>query len=941
MKEALKALLARRSTRTPRPNPAGSQSGGNSAAVAISQDPESADDTYQKPPNTVLRPNHLKALKSGLILLLSKVEPMVEGTPAKIAFSAVNTIIDLASTVSANNDHIFALLEQVSHHVDAVSCALPETPSPEIRARINALSDCLIAESTGLESLLKRNTLKKILECDEDIAKIETAMRNINGRLNNFHIQISVLTATGVEKSNADDALLTLYNASAADATHDAGESFTRPPCHPDTRLEILAHLTTWSEDTSDSASPILWMHGPAGTGKSAIAQSFCDKLYGQKTLAGSFFFKRGHPSRGNPTKLWPTIAYQLAQMSTPYKTAIARRLRSDPALLNKSLPAQLQRLVIDPYHDVDTSDGRSLVIVIDGLDECEGDSRQEEILRSLPNLASCPMLRILIVSRPEVHIKQVFDEAALSYCWHLTVPGSYDDVRVYLTDAFENIRKTHKAMASVSCPWPDAYLISRITDESFGHFIYAATVIRFVEDKYCDPIDQLAIVTEPQPSEQDSNFVSPFPALDELYLQILSKVPVQLPLSRVLSVIAARFNSDLSIAQIGQLLGLKHEKISLTIQRLHSLIRIDKRLKISEADAQYMSVYHASFLDFLCDRNRAQNFYFNDIDQQNLAMNMLEALSQESSHSDDLHLPYDLISCLPFITTVRLTPELITLLYCIRLDLILSLNSFNFPEDVGGRFIEWLELHQAPHNLIEEWAENFFMKRFNEQCNGVLASRETPEILEFELHNIDFVRSTTSCDLIRIVQMYRLGSLHFSSLLMCPCSGIQTVREIQQLSDKDVRSIISAAQPMLENNDKRAWDLFLWSLAHPTRIREVHPDPSLEVIAIWCLNEIENGKEQSFIPPSWSHILRSCPPTPDLLDILRCNQENVCSFIGGRFNEMPIDNLYHHWHNILKWLQTFPDPPIDMLEFVKNHLPADYVEDDAMWIRWKEFTGW
>ncbi|KAK6991571.1 hypothetical protein R3P38DRAFT_2533478, partial [Favolaschia claudopus] len=61
----------------------------------------------------------------------------------------------------------------------------------------------------------------------------------------------------------------------------------------------------------------------PAGTGKSAIAQSFCEELQAQTSLAGSFFFKRGHPSRGNATKLWPTIAYQLALIS-PHDTAFS-----------------------------------------------------------------------------------------------------------------------------------------------------------------------------------------------------------------------------------------------------------------------------------------------------------------------------------------------------------------------------------------------------------------------------------------------------------------------------------------------------------------------------------------------------------------------------------------------------------------------------------------
>ncbi|KAK6969402.1 NACHT domain-containing protein [Favolaschia claudopus] len=338
-----------------------------------------------------------------------------------------------------------------------------------------------------------------------------------------------------IDDSNVQEiALRILYNASAADATHDAAESFTHPPCHPNTRLKILDDLTTWSQDTSDSASQILWMHGPAGTGKSAIVQSFCEQLQDRASLGASFFFKRGHPSRGNSTKLWPTIAYQLALISPSFKAAIAMRLISDPALVDKSLNAQLQRLLIDPYHEADASNDSSLVIVIDGLDECEEEARQQEILRSLTTFSE-PTLRILIVSRPEVHIKQLFGEAALSSCAHLTVLGSSDDVKVYLTDEFKRIRENHTAMAGLSCPWPEERLIRQIIDKSSGHFVYAATVIRFVEDNDFDPVERLLIVTRLQQQDQDSNYMSPFSALDELYLQILSTVPNRAQLSRLL----------------------------------------------------------------------------------------------------------------------------------------------------------------------------------------------------------------------------------------------------------------------------------------------------------------------------------------------------------------------------------------------------------------------
>ncbi|KAK6971702.1 hypothetical protein R3P38DRAFT_716665 [Favolaschia claudopus] len=785
--------------------------------------------------------------------------------------------------------------------------------------------------------------MKKILESDEDIEIIETAIRKIDGRLKSFHLEITMSIENKIDNSNLDAALRILWNASATEATHDAAESFTHPPCHPNTRLKILDQLTTWSQDTSDSASQILWMHGPAGTGKSAIAQSFCQQLEDRTSLGASFFFKQGHQSRGNSTKLWPTIAYQLALISDSFKAAIAMRLISNPALIDKSLPAQLQRLVVDPYNDAEASNDRtsSLVIVIDGLDECQDETRQQEILRSLAKfLASQPLLRILIVSRPEAHIKQVFGEAALSSYAHLIVPGSSEDVEVYLTDEFKRIRETHAAMASISCPWPEDDLIHHIIDKSSGHFIYAATIIRFVEDDNFDPAERLVIVTQLRPQHQDSNYVSPFSALDELYLQILSLVPYRPQLSRVFSVIAAEFTGSLSVPQIGQLLGLKPTEILLTIRKLHSLIKIDDRPRPTEPAVidQHISVYHASFLDFLRDPNRSRIFYFSDIDRQNLATDMLEALSQNLSHNHELE-SRSLLSCLPFITTTQLTPKLISLLYRINLDLIMS---FRFPVHCSRRFIEWLE---APLDLIQEWEENFFIGRFNHHCADALITQSFSwtRNLECELPSIDFVQSATSSDLIRIIHIYRLGTL-FLDEGATRSFGSNMVPEIQQLSDKDVRTIISATRPMLENSDDSVtvWFTFLWSVAHPTRIRELHPDPSLEMTAIWCMNEIGRAQKWPRVPPSWSYILRSCLPAPVLLNVLHCNKEHISSFIARNLSyDDDLANVHHEWHNILQWLQTFPDPPIDMLEYVKNHLPADYVEDDTLWIDWKEFTGW
>ncbi|KAJ7869330.1 hypothetical protein B0H14DRAFT_2571931 [Mycena olivaceomarginata] len=129
--------------------------------------------------------------------------------------------------------------------------------------------------------------------------------------------------------------------------------------CHPETRKEMLGHLWNWTcgieppenlqdkeevsdedeaseeEEASDKeegpsdeeeAWPVHSLHGPAGAGKSAIAQSLCEKLEAEGHVVASFFFKRGHESRGNASRLFATIAYQLVVLLSEVNSVISQK---------------------------------------------------------------------------------------------------------------------------------------------------------------------------------------------------------------------------------------------------------------------------------------------------------------------------------------------------------------------------------------------------------------------------------------------------------------------------------------------------------------------------------------------------------------------------------------------------------------------------------------
>ncbi|KAJ7212774.1 hypothetical protein C8J57DRAFT_1021588, partial [Mycena rebaudengoi] len=136
-------------------------------------------------------------------------------------------------------------------------------------------------------------------------------------------------------------------------AFHDSAERYPQPKCHPETRTQMLQALWNWglgndSFPANDLSTNILWLHGPAGSGKSAIAQSFCEKLEGEKRLAGRSLFKRGDGSRGNAKKLFSTLANQPTRREPELKQAICHIVEHDLSIVDRSLSLQLQKLIIE-----------------------------------------------------------------------------------------------------------------------------------------------------------------------------------------------------------------------------------------------------------------------------------------------------------------------------------------------------------------------------------------------------------------------------------------------------------------------------------------------------------------------------------------------------------------------------------------------------------------
>ncbi|KAK7014045.1 hypothetical protein R3P38DRAFT_3575663 [Favolaschia claudopus] len=741
-----------------------------------------------------------------------------------------------------------------------------------------------------------------------------------------------------------------LYQAAANEASYDSGENYAHPSCHPRTRMDYLSFLARWSEGEGHH---ILWMYGAAGTGKSSIAQSFCGQLAAKGVLCASFFFKRDHPSRGHPNKIFSTLAYQLARGSSQFEIPIARSVGKDPAIFTKPLATQLQNLLVEVYEAATPLTPLDYaVLVIDGLDECSGvngakpELAQMDILRALGDAfgqREYP-LRILIASRPEPHIRQIFDEPCLKASSDaLQILGSREDIRTYLIDTFEKIRTT---VLIRPAPWPEKRIVEHLVKKSSGHFIYAATVIRFVDDPDWDPRKRVDIIMGIR--EADITSDSPLAELDQLYIQILDTVRGSRDqLLQILSVLAAASElsqvGNFSVSDIAQLLRMDVGDVRLTMRRLHSVIRVP------ETDDNAVLMHHASFSDFLTVAARGKAFHFDHKCRNILALKVLQACCVENKDAESF---FEHVStrdlCVTFITTTAFRPEMITYLHGINLEPLFRRGMEDGRENIEV-ILKWLKRHHAPENVIKEWNDRAQLLSFANWCGRLaLNSAKAPRADVQQTGEIP----ADPPRMVELIQSYYLFAFPFVSYPWDPIPhpAIFTIRHMLAFSWHDLMASAIALRHRYIGNE---YSELLKDVFSPSQMRRSFPPARLCAIAerclklaIYALDHRLTGRPPNFnccgvinwsADSRWSFILRACPPSQTLLVAVKK------LFASPFLTENRGDE--HHIHHIRAWLKTQPEPPLDLLDRNarrdrKKIAPSKAAHYERDWERWRKRTG-
>ncbi|CCO36567.1 hypothetical protein BN14_10707 [Rhizoctonia solani AG-1 IB] len=461
---------------------------------------------------------------------------------------------------------------------------------PSATHNIDQISRDITCEIAVMKGKQELGTERRLWNAMQGLDGVMDCCQRVHGHLERLTLNLNLDILQGINEQAINTNLKSMSPSMAAAYNSAESGDIKRGNCTPGTRKDQIDLLLKWARTTD--AGKTCWMNGMAGTGKTTIAYTVCSKLEDACQLGASFFCSRTIPECRQVKHIIPSIAYQLARFSLPFRCALAGSLQKDPDAHTRALTVQYQKLIVEPLTEVQKSLPEDFIVVIDALDECENEDSVGQILDLLLSNTHTLPIRYLISSRPENEITRKMakrlegqDEAYL-VLHNLDASSVRVDIEAYMRADLKDIPLSEDR-------WPS------LLERSGVLFIYASTICRFIKQGYATHTLDEAVNTicksNSIPMERDN-------PIDMLYLTILENAFERSALSKdnikrtkdMLEIVICAIE-PMTTDAMASLLDLKSgEQVYALLQPLRSVLNIPKTTGVvSEVLLQPASATH------------------------------------------------------------------------------------------------------------------------------------------------------------------------------------------------------------------------------------------------------------------------------------------------------------------------------------------------------------
>ncbi|TFK23076.1 hypothetical protein FA15DRAFT_670918 [Coprinopsis marcescibilis] len=421
----------------------------------------------------------------------------------------------------------------------------------------------------------------------------------------NFQLQDVQVNVAGGDIVNNNSNVTHVHNyASITAEMHEAFRRLADPKgctwdpsrtCLPGTRLAHIEETSSWINapiEDSGSAETFLVAQG-AGSGKSALAHSVCQRADVERRLLASFFFSQMNAQHSTVSNLMAAIIRGLCSIGEDIKERVGKILIEDSSLASATPELQFTKIIL-PVCTALPPD-RPYVVVIDALDELRDVSLLKLLRDSIPRLP--PSFRIFLTTRPEQRIMMYLEKQrnVRQSSFPMTGELSRQDLEVYIR---------HRLSETDYGPDIPQKLLESFVYKTEGVFLWAATVLNHLDEAF-DPVEELQDIVA---SKSDHWKESPDATkqLDDIYERILSQMKwTDTKFTRIYQIVVGALvtlMAPLSPTALASLYAPEGVSIS-DISRLCVILRPLLHHYDSKDNTQPLRLLHLSVQQYLTER--------------------------------------------------------------------------------------------------------------------------------------------------------------------------------------------------------------------------------------------------------------------------------------------------------------------------------------------------
>jgi tetratricopeptide (TPR) repeat protein len=338
-------------------------------------------------------------------------------------------------------------------------------------------------------------------------------------------------------------------------------------------RKWLFRRIDEWLSDPD--GSPVFWITGGPGSGKSAIAAWLSAR---RREVAAYHFCRFTDRLKADPAQAVRSIAWQLSTQLPDYFQRLVGIPNLEEACRKGDAATLFDLLIVQPLHNLSQPD-RMIVVVIDALDEATHLGRSEFAQFLADETERLPdWMRLIVTSRPEIevtqHLQGLEPVVLMADC-----PENTSDIAEYI--------RTHIA-PHVAGSALSSTTLATLTQASEQNWLYIGWIRR-------ELLARRLSLSKPEE----------FPkGLGAVYCQFFRRrIPDSSeykkrcrPFLELLAAVCEPPRPD----DLARILGWSRYELHDVLHTFGSLLDVD----------QYIRVFHRSAMDWLSDPARAGNYF-------------------------------------------------------------------------------------------------------------------------------------------------------------------------------------------------------------------------------------------------------------------------------------------------------------------------------------------